>query len=256
MTDTVPVEVTGLHVSLGGNPILDDVDLRVGPAEVVAILGGNGSGKTTLLRAVLGLTPSDAGEVRLFGQPLKEFRQWARVGYVPQRSGLALHSATVREVVTSGRLAHRRPFTPLRAADRAAIAHALDHVGLAGRAEDEIVHLSGGQQQRALIARALVSEPDLLVLDEPLAGVDLPTQEAVADVVAEHARHGLAVLVVLHELGSFAPLLDRAVVLKEGRVVHDGPPLDVGEGGHETEAAGEVGVHLFGAAEGASRWTS
>lgn len=244
-----------VEVQLGGRPILHGIDLSVGPGEVVALLGGNGSGKTTLLRALLGLTPIESGEVRLFERPLASFREWRRVGYVPQRSGLAIHSATVREVVASGRLAHRRPFSPMRAADRALVTAALGQVGIADRAEDEIVHLSGGQQQRALIARALVSEPELLVLDEPLAGVDVGTQDTLTQAVGAHARRGMAVVVVLHELGPFEPLLTRAIVLRDGHIVHDGPPPESAPGGgHEAEPGRGLGPLLNGPVEGATEW--
>ena len=137
---------------------------------------------------------------------------------MPQRSTAAAGvPATVREVVTAGRLARSR-FRPLRRADRDAVRHALQVVGLAERAGDPVDALSGGQQQRVLIARALANDPELLVLDEPLAGVDLANQEVLADALREQVRRDRAVLLVLHELGPLAPLIDRAVVLQDGRV--------------------------------------
>ncbi|WP_165987973.1 metal ABC transporter ATP-binding protein [Streptomyces sp. YIM 98790] len=203
---------------LGGHPVLRGVDLTVRPGEVVALLGANGSGKSTTVRAVVGQIPLTGGELRLFGTPVREFRDWRRVGYVPQRSTAAGGvPATVREIVAAGRLA-RRGLRPLRRADRAAVDRALAVVGLADRAGEPVSALSGGQHQRALIARALTTEPDLLVMDEPLSGVDLDSQQVLADTLGRLTADGTAVLVVLHELGPLAPLIDRGVILAGGRV--------------------------------------
>lgn len=222
----VPVlQAHGLVVRLDGHEILHGIDVRVDPGETVALLGGNGSGKTTTVRALLGLTGSEAPGPELFGTPVSRFRQWHKVGYVPQRGQLQVANATVDEVVRSGRLAHRRPFSPASQADRAAVARSLERVGLTSRRREQLVHLSGGQQQRALIARALASEPALLVLDEPLAGLDLRTQSALAELLAGFKDEGLSMLVVLHELGPLEGLIDRSVVLQQGRVIHDGPLL-------------------------------
>lgn len=211
-----------ISVELGGLPVLRGISLTVHSGETVALLGGNGSGKSTLVRTLLGLTPLRRGRVQLFGTELGNFKTWQRIGYVPQRSTINLTRAKVIEIVGSGRLGHRRPFLPPRIQDRQAIKDALDVVRLGDRAAAEMQHLSGGQQQRVLIARALATRPELLVLDEPTAGVDLEHQRILADVLAELLRRGMAILVVLHEIGPLAPLVDRAIVLREGRVVHDG----------------------------------
>ena len=223
---TAPViETSALGVVLGGRPIVRDVDLLVRRGEIVAITGANGSGKSTLVRALLGLNPTAHGALALFGTPADRFRHWHRIGYVPQRSTIAQGvPATIAEVVGSGRIARRRPFMPMRAADRTAVANAIAAVGLADRTQHTISTLSGGQQQRVLVARALAVEPDLLVLDEPNAGVDLASQQEIADTLREMALSGLTIVVVLHELGPLAPLIDRVVNLRDGRVVYDGPP--------------------------------
>ena len=230
-----PVAITNLGVSLGGVPILRDVSMVVEEHEIVALLGGNGSGKTTLIRALLGLVPHVHGEIDLFGTPLGQFRDWSSIGYVPQRASVSMHSTTVRELVSSGTLSTRRPFTRLSRTGRTRISEVIDRVGLTKKADDAFVHLSGGQQQRVLIARALVSSPTLLVMDEPFAGVDLATQQRLADLVGSLHDEGMSVLVVLHETEVFAPLLDRAVVLREGRVAQDGVLEPHLGHGHETE---------------------
>jgi zinc transport system ATP-binding protein len=206
----------GLTVELGGLPVLRGVGIAVRAGEAVALLGGNGSGKSTLVRTVLGLLPHQRGTVRLFGSPLRDFRDWSRIGYVPQR----------------------RLFRALPRADRDAVRTAITLVGLAEQRNADIAELSGGQQQRALIARALAGEPDLLVLDEPISGVDLEHQRVLADVLAGLLSAGTSALVVLHDVGPLGSLLDRAVVLSDGRVVHDGALGDLGQhrrrlGGHE-----------------------
>ncbi|PKV85629.1 metal ABC transporter ATP-binding protein [Streptomyces sp. TLI_146] len=218
------ISLRGATATLGSRPVLRGVDLTVRRGEVVALLGANGSGKSTAVRSAIGQVPLTGGSIELFGTELKRFRDWARVGYVPQRTTAASGvPATVREVVASGRLS-RTKLGLLARADRAAVARAIELVGLADRAKDSVNALSGGQHQRVLIARALASEPELLIMDEPMAGVDLASQEILAATLREQVAGGATVLLVLHELGPLEPLIDRAVVLRDGCVTHDGPP--------------------------------
>ena len=217
------ISATALDVALQGQPVLHAVNLTVDAGQAVAVLGGNGSGKTTLMRAVLGLVPLTGGTVELFGQPLTGFHEWARLGYMPQRGAVQVGVATVGEVVESGRLAHRRAFSRLGADDKAAIADALEMVQLASLRRTPMSRLSGGQRQRALIARALATRPDLVILDEPLAGLDTATQEGLAEVLGRLKSGGTSVLIVLHELGPLEPILDRCTVLAGGAVIYDGP---------------------------------
>lgn len=234
-----------LSVSLGGLPVLRGIELDVRVGEFVALVGSNGSGKSTLVKAMLGLLPLSRGEARLFGERLSAFRSWHRVGYVPQRSTLTMQSASVAEVVATGWLARRRPFVPAAASQRSAVREVLAQVGLAERAGAAMTTLSGGQQQRVLIARALVGQPDVLVMDEPLAGVDLESQWEMAEILRGFQQAGGTVLIVLHELGPLEPLIDRAIVLQDGRVVHDGPQQDLpGFGGHEHEHPDDQGWHV------------
>ncbi|MFF7973323.1 ATP-binding cassette domain-containing protein [Streptomyces sp. NPDC007905] len=218
------IAMRGVSAELGSRPVLRGIDLTVRSGEVVALLGANGSGKSTAVRSLIGQVPVSAGTIELFGTPRRSFRHWARVGYVPQRTSAAGGvPATVTEIVSSGRLARTR-FGIFRRADREAVHRALELVGMADRAKDSVTALSGGQHQRVLIARALVAEPELLIMDEPMAGVDLASQEVLAATLREQVSHGTTVLLVLHELGPLEPLIDRAVVLRDGCVLHDGPP--------------------------------
>lgn len=227
---TPPLVLRDGAIAIDGRPVVRGVDLTVTSGEFVTILGPNGSGKTTLMRGLTGLRPLARGSLELFGTPFGSFKEWGRIGYVPQRIGASGGvPATVREVVTSGRLTRRKLLRPLSRADRAAIADALEVVGLTERASASVSHLSGGQQQRVLIARALAGEPDLLFLDEPTAGVDLPNQVALADALSTLKARGCTVIVVTHEMGPMTPLIDRAVVLRDGLISYDGPPLTVSQ---------------------------
>ncbi|WP_430782172.1 metal ABC transporter ATP-binding protein [Actinoplanes sp. G11-F43] len=231
---SVVVEVEHLAAGYDGREILRDVSLRVTAGDVVAVLGANGSGKSTLIRTILGLVPTLRGEIALFGTPRRRFRQWERIGYVPQRLGAGSGvPATVGEVVASGRLARRGVLRLPAKADRAAVRDALTAVGLLDRIDDPVATLSGGQQQRTLIARALAGKPDLLVLDEPNAGVDAASQEAFAGALTRFAAGGGTILLILHELGPLRPLIGRAVVVHDGRIVHEGVPPE--PAGHHAE---------------------
>ena len=211
------VELEG--VSFGyraGMRVLEDVSLSVGAGEFVAIAGPNGGGKTTLLRLVLGLERPAAGTVRV---------EAPRIGYLPQRSRLLGEApVTVREIVSTGRIARAGIWGPLRRGDREAVTQAIERVGLAGRADAPLRTLSGGMQQRALIARALASEPTLLALDEPTTGVDAESQESLGLLLEElRAELGVTVLYVSHEFGAVEHVVDR-IVLVRGGIVYDGPP--------------------------------
>ncbi|MGW2301524.1 metal ABC transporter ATP-binding protein [Streptomyces sp. NPDC001809] len=239
------ISVRGATAALGARPVLRGVDLTVRRGEVVALLGANGSGKSTAVRSVIGQVPLTGGTIELFGTERKRFRDWARVGYVPQRTTAASGvPATIREVVSSGRLSRRR-FGWLTRDDKAAVERAIDLVGLADRAKDSVSALSGGQHQRVLIARALAAEPELLIMDEPMAGVDLASQEILASTLREQVAGGTSVLLVLHELGPLEPLIDRAVVLRDGCVVHDGPPPEA-LGQHALPGHDHVHPHAAG----------
>ncbi|MGK5628491.1 metal ABC transporter ATP-binding protein [Streptomyces sp. URMC 123] len=242
------ITLEGVTATLGSRPVLRGVDLTVRRGEVVALLGANGSGKSTAVRAAIGQVPLTGGRLELFGTPLRRFRDWSRIGYVPQRTTAASGvPATVREVVAAGRLSRTRLLPP-RKADRAAVRRALELVGMADRAKDSVNALSGGQHQRVLIARALAAEPELLIMDEPMAGVDLASQQVLADTLREQVAGGATVLLVLHELGPLEPLIDRAVVLRDGCVVHDGPPPEA-VGQHALPGHDHVHPHADESAE-------
>lgn len=229
-SSALAIKVQDLRVVLGSSLILDDVSLAVGGGESVALLGANGSGKSTLVKAALGLVPMVGGSIEVLGTPITRRRRvpWERIGYVPQRIGAGSGvPATALEVVRSGLLGPRRPWADRgRTAKQKAMA-ALDAVGLAHRAGDHVQVFSGGQAQRVLIARALVRRPELLLLDEPLAGIDRESRQGLAGILTALSASGLTLVTVLHEMGELAPVVHRAVVLAEGRLVADRPAADL-----------------------------
>jgi zinc transport system ATP-binding protein len=212
----------------GDEVILDGVTLTLDAGEFVALAGPNGSGKSTLLRVLLGLLRPTAGRVRVFGEDPRQLGDRWRLGYVPQRPSLAREvPASVEEVVAAGRLARTGWRGRMGAADRIAIDHALEAVSLLDLRHRPVTELSGGQQQRSFIAKALASEPELLILDEPVAGVDAESQKRFSDSLTHLVdEHGAGVLLVSHELNAVAHALDRVIVLKK-KIHFDGPPSEL-----------------------------
>ncbi|MGZ4689146.1 MAG: metal ABC transporter ATP-binding protein [Acidimicrobiia bacterium] len=222
------IAADGICFAYGVDPVLDEVSLHVQAGEFVALVGPNGSGKSTLVRIIVGLLSPSAGSVHVFGETPRRLTDRARLGYVPQRPQIAgALPATVTEIVAAGRLARRGWWRRPRSADRAAINAAIEAVALGDLRRRPIGELSGGQQQRVLIAKALAAEPELLVLDEPIAGVDAEAQRLFRNALVHVVRdRGGAVVLVSHELGAVAEDLDRVVVLKR-KVQFDGPPSEL-----------------------------
>lgn len=229
VADRPLLEASGVSFAYGADAVLDGIDLTIRPGEFVALVGPNGSGKSTLLRVLLGLLPPGRGQVALFGSRPERLRERWRLGYVPQRPALARDlPATVAEVVAAGRLARTGWWRRLGQEDREEIDHAMESVQLLELRDRRVSELSGGQQQRAFIAKAFASQPELLILDEPVAGVDVDSQRRFRDALVHFVReHQAAVLLVSHELGAVADVLDRVVVLRHGLVFFDGPPADL-----------------------------
>ena len=233
------LEADGLTFAYRGEPVLQGVSLRVEAGEFVALVGPNGSGKSTLIRLLLGLARPQGGRVALFGVGPEQLGERWRVGYVPQRPVLAGSlPATVEEVVASGRLARRGWRGRLRASDWDEVEHAIASVDLEGLRHRRLGELSVGQQQRAYIAKAFAGRPELLVLDEPVAGVDSDSQRRFRDSLVHLIReHSAAVLLVSHELGAVCDDLDRVLVLRHGTIVFDGAP------GELTATGVSLGIH-------------
>jgi zinc transport system ATP-binding protein len=218
----------------GRTPVLEHAGLRVEAGEFVAVIGANGSGKTTLMRLGLGLEHAQGGMVSLFGTPVARFHDWYRVGYVPQRAGVSgAIPLSVDEVVRSGLAARLGLLRGPDPAQRKRLAHVLELTGLTGLRSQPMARLSGGQQQRALIARALVTGPELLVLDEPTTGVDADARTTLRESLQHLVQvEGVAVVYVSHDPEGFAGLADRVVEVRAGQVLPCDDPSAHGHGHH------------------------
>ncbi|KGN39040.1 metal ABC transporter ATP-binding protein [Knoellia subterranea] len=243
MTDAPLIELRSASFGYTDRKVVDSVSLTQGAGEVIALLGPNGSGKTTLVKGLLGLSEHLGGEVSLFGTPLAKFRDRPRIGYVPQRHSLSASvRVTVREIVETGRLPLRPWWRPGSAADAAVVDEALDAVALRDREREDVAALSGGQQRRVLIARALAAQPDVLLMDEPTAGVDIANQRILAEVLSGLADRGTSMLIVTHELAALSGVVTRIVCMNAGHVDFDGTPTAYTRG-HEGHELGDAHHH-------------
>ncbi len=223
------LRATGVSFAYEREPVVSGVSLTAHPGEVLGLLGPNGSGKSTLLGLLAGHWVPQSGVVTLDGRPLAGWRPDARarrLAWVEQGRAVGF-DFTVREVVAWGRLPHRGHWDRWRARDEAAVRRALRATGLTGFADRPLRTLSGGERQRAFLALALAQEPDVLLLDEPTAHLDLKHQLEALERVAALARgRGLAAVVALHDLNLAARACDRVLVLDRGRPVACAPPAD------------------------------
>lgn len=220
-----PLAISHLSVDLAGRTVLTDVNLVIAPGEFVGLIGPNGAGKTTLFRSILGLVPFTTGEVRISGQPIAKARN--HIGYVPQRHEFAWDfPISIHDTVMTGRARSigwlRRP----RVADYEAVDQALGRVRLRDLADRPIGELSGGQRQRVLVARALALQPNILLLDEPFTGLDMPSAELLIELFNELASEGVAIIMSTHNLPEAMEVCNR-VVLLNGTITADGAPSDL-----------------------------
>lgn len=218
-----------LHVAYDTNVILHGLDIEIPIGQCVAITGANGSGKSTFVKALMGSAPITEGDLQIFGKNARSkglFGQgavpWNRIGYVPQRpSAASAVSSSALEVVRSGLLGPKQWW--YAAGSKKIAEDALGRVGLLHRAQTPVQELSGGQHQRVRIARALARDPDLLILDEPLAGIDRHSQEKLAGLIGQAKERGKTIVLILHELGPIEPHIERIINLASGHITFDGP---------------------------------
>jgi len=224
------IELTRVTVAYRGRPAVGDVDLTVRPGERVALVGPNGAGKSTLLRVITGATRPTAGSVALGGEPVAGLPPGAiarRVAVVPQQATLPF-ATRVEEVVALGRIPHEDPIRGARPADRAAVAAAIERVGVGHLLGRDARELSLGERQLVLIALAVAQAAPLLILDEPTVHLDLRHQVQTMELLVDlNERDGTTVLAVLHDLGLAALFFPRLLVLDAGRLVADGSPAEV-----------------------------
>jgi len=240
------VDLTGVTFGYTATPVVEDVSLTVDSGEYVAIVGPNGSGKSTLMQLMVGLLEPDTGTAHLFGERADRFDDGERIGYVAQQASAAKEMPiTVREVVKMGRFPHVG-FGRLSSEDWVIVDDALATVGMSAFADRRVTQLSGGQRQRAFIARALASEADLLVLDEPTVGVDAESVDAFYDLLAALNADGITILLIEHDLGAVAEHADRVVCLNR-ELYFDGATDDFVESDALARAFGTEARFLTGA---------
>jgi zinc transport system ATP-binding protein len=216
--DTI-IEIRNLSFSFNGSPVLRDVNLQIRQGEFLALIGPNGGGKTTLLKLMLGLLEAQRGTIRVFGRPPREAAH--RIGYVPQHIHVNQHfPISVLDVVLMGRLRTGRGWARHRAADRATAQRALEKLGMWDYRDRRIGDLSGGQRQRVFIARALVTEPDVLFLDEPTSSVDTQGQSELYHLLKE-LNERVSILVVSHDLMVLSSYVKSVACVNRQLLYHD-----------------------------------
>lgn len=217
MAETV-VRLENIHYSYDNKTVLEDVNLEIKRGDFMGLVGPNGGGKTTLIKIILGLIEPDKGKVYILDKTIQQFHDWNKIGFVSQKANSFNKGfpATVYEVVAMGLTAKLGYFKFFRKKDKEQVLHAIDQVGMLDYAYQNIGNLSGGQQQRVFIARALVSKPELLILDEPTVGVDYQNVERFYDLLDILNRdHQLTLLLVTHDTGAMTEHATNVVCLNK-----------------------------------------
>lgn len=218
------IDVNSVSVRYGDVVALEETSLKVDYGRVCAIVGMNGSGKSTLFKSIMGLVAPEAGSVLVAGQYPQEARKRGEIAYVPQNEAVDWEfPVSVRDVVMMGRYGQLGPSRRPKAQDRRAVEQALERVGLADLADRQIGRLSGGQRKRAFVARGIVGNARILLLDEPFAGVDKSTEATITGLLRDLAHEGAAVIVITHDLAALASLADEAVLLRNRVLMHSTP---------------------------------
>jgi zinc/manganese transport system ATP-binding protein/zinc transport system ATP-binding protein len=220
------VELNHITFGFGAEPVLEDISLHLHPGQFAALVGPSGAGKTSLLKLILGIYQPTQGEICISGEALNG-QPAPRVGYVPQLEAVDWNfPVTVGQAVLMGRIRSSGPWPWPGPQDKRRLKEILERLGIADLVERHIRDLSGGQQQRVFLARALIAEPELLVLDEPTTGVDMSTAENVLRLLSELNKEGMTILISTHDLNTAAAHLPWVVCLNR-RVIAQGPPEDV-----------------------------
>jgi zinc transport system ATP-binding protein len=215
----VAIESRGVRFGYGGAPVVEDVDLRIDGGQLAVLTGPNGSGKSTLIRLIVGLLSPDAGSIEVMGRPAADADARRLIGYAPQGSpGRMVLPVSVNEVVEAGILPTGSLWRRPAPEQRTEVRDTLEAVGLGDLANECVFELSGGQQQRAVIARALVGDRPVLILDEPTTGIDRAFRPRLVEELRRRADAGAAVVVVSHDPDDFHEVTDRILFMEDGRV--------------------------------------
>jgi zinc transport system ATP-binding protein len=217
------ISVRNISFSHGYILVLTEITFSINSGDFLAIIGPNGSGKTTLIKIILGLLKPSKGQVWINRKPLAEFKDWSKIGYVPQNATHidSLFPASVKEVVAMGLLSSKRISLPIKHEEEKAVRRALTQVGMESFENSRIGKLSGGQQQRVFIARAIVNLPEILFLDEPTTGVDSETQEYFYEMLERlNKKEGITIVLITHDIGIVNKHVNKVACLSQKLVYH------------------------------------
>ena len=219
-------DVKNLNFIVRGQTILQNISFEIFSGEYIAIIGPNGGGKTTLTRMLLGLEKPTSGTIKILGKKLKDFHEWHKIGYVPQRASHvdANFPATAQDIVNMGRIATRGIFAGLTKEDKSVVHDAMVKMDILDLRDKMIGTLSGGQRQRVMIARALASSPEVLILDEPNTGVDVASQQRFYKLLAKlNKEEGLTILFITHDIGVIADDIGRLFTINQKSTICNDP---------------------------------
>ncbi len=223
----IPIfDVKNLSFIVRENTILSNISLEIFHGEYIAIIGPNGGGKTTLIRMLLGLEKPTSGEVRLFGKKMKNFKEWHKIGFVPQRASLVDENfpATVEDIVKMGRVAKRGIFAGFSKEDAEVVEDAMAKMDIIHLKDKMIGTLSGGQRQRTMIARALASSPEILILDEPNTGVDMVSQQRFYKLLSKlNKEENITIVFITHDIGVIADDITRLFTINQQAAICNNP---------------------------------
>lgn len=223
----VPIfDVKNLSFIVRDNTILSNISLEIFHAEYIAIIGPNGGGKTTLIRMLLGLDKPTQGEIRLFGKKINKFKEWHKIGFVPQRASLVDENfpATVEDIVKMGRVAKRGIFAGFSKKDAEVVEDAMLKMDILHLKDKMVGTLSGGQRQRAMIARALASSPEILILDEPNTGVDMVSQQRFYKLLSKlNKEENITIVFITHDIGVIADDITRLFTINQKATICNNP---------------------------------
>ena len=227
MKFTVPIfDVKNLNFDVKAQSILSNISLEIFAHEYIAIIGPNGGGKTTLIRMLLGLDKPTNGEIRIFGKKLKSFKEWHKIGYVPQRASHVDSSfpATVLDIVKMGRTSKRKIFSSFSDEDKETVNDAMLKMDVLNLQDKMVGTLSGGQRQRVMIARALASKPEILILDEPNTGVDIVSQKSFYTLLRKlNKEDGITIVFITHDIGVIADDIARLFTINQKAIICNNP---------------------------------
>jgi len=227
MKFSLPIfDVKNLNFNVGGQNILSDISFEINSAEYIAVIGPNGGGKTTLIRILLGLDKPTSGNVMIFGKSIKKFKEWYKIGYVPQRATLvdANFPGTVEDIVNMGRTSQRKLFSSMSEIDKESVIDAMHKMDVYELKDKMVGTLSGGQRQRVMIARALASKPEILILDEPNTGVDMLSQKRFYALLRQlNIEEKITIVFITHDIGVIADDIARLFTINEKAIICNDP---------------------------------